>query len=79
MIARYQFYNAFLQGQFRDSDVVFTYSDLEPLIGEAWVGVTKTFKSGLEVSFSLRSSTREVKGFDDHTPVWGSVILRRVF
>ncbi|GMR03942.1 MAG: lipid A deacylase LpxR family protein [Gammaproteobacteria bacterium] len=78
-IGRYQFYNAFLQGQFRGSDVEFTHSDLEPLIGEAWVGVTKTLKSGLEVSFSLRSRSREVKGFDGPTPVWGSVTLRRVF
>lgn len=76
---RYQLYNAFLQGQFRDSDVVFSRSDLNPLIGEAWIGVTKELDSGLDVSFSLRARSRAVKTIDSSAPVWGSVILRRAF
>jgi hypothetical protein len=78
-MVRYQLFNAFLQGQFRGSDVEFAHSDLEPLIGEAWVGVTKTLKTGLEVSLLLRIRSRGVKGFEGPAPVWGSMILRRAF
>ena len=31
-------YNAFLQGQFRDSEVRYSY-EVEPLLAEAWIGV----------------------------------------
>ena len=32
-------YNAFLQGQFRHSDVRYSYDEIEPLVAEAWIGV----------------------------------------
>jgi len=37
---RARLYNALLQGQFRDSDLEYSYGDMRPLIGEACAGVT---------------------------------------
>ena len=72
---RYRLYNAILQGQFRDSDVEFSRSDLNPLVGEAWIGVTKELGNGLTVSFVFRARSRELKFVE--SPSWGGVILRR--
>lgn len=72
---RYRLYNAILQGQFRDSDVEFSRSDLNPLIGEAWIGVTKELGNGLQVSLVFRARSRELKV--GPSPSWGGVIPRR--
>lgn len=74
---RYRLYNAILQGQFRDSDVEFSRSDLNPLIARAWIGVTMELKSGLEVSFVVGASSRDLEDINNRNPVWSGVILRR--
>jgi len=74
---RYRLYNAILQGQFRDSDVEFSRSDLNPLVNEVWIGVTKELANRLQVSFVLRARSRELK--DISSTSWGGVILRRAF
>jgi hypothetical protein len=50
-------------------------SDLNPLIGEAWIGVTKELGNGLQVSLVFRARSRELKV--GPSPSWGGVIPRR--
>lgn len=76
---RYRFYNALLQGQFRDSAVTFDASELNPWIAEAWLGVTKRFDSGYKFSFVLRASTAELKIGEKRNPVWAGIIFGRNF
>lgn len=73
-----RFYNAFLQGQFRDSDFSYSYADLRPLIAEAWVGYTYAFKQGFRVSYVLRAQSSEIKhGDGDRNVVWGGLIFAK--
>ena len=75
--AKYRFYNAILQGQFRESIVTFNRSQLEPVIGEAWLGATKVFPSGQGVSIVYRVRTPEIKGPNRRYPSWFGLIYSR--
>lgn len=69
-------YNAFLQGQFRDSDVTFSAGELNPLTLEGWIGYTRAFTSGWRLSYVLRAQSSEVRrGPADRAEVWGGVIV----
>lgn len=71
-----RFYNAFLQGQFRDSDLTYSHADLRPLVAEAWAGYTYAFKQGYRVSYVLRAQSSEIKrGDGDRNVVWGGLIF----
>jgi hypothetical protein len=73
-----RFYNAFLQGQFRDSDFSYSYSDLRPLIAEAWAGYTYAFRQGYRVSYVLRAQSSEIKhGDGNRNVVWGGLIFAK--
>lgn len=73
-------YNAFLQGQFRDSEVSFDRDELHSLVVEAWLGYTLAFHEGWRVSYVLRGHSSEVKqGPADRNLVWGGLILSRTF
>ncbi len=73
-----RFYNAFLQGQFRDSDFSYSYSGLRPLIAEGWAGYTYAFRQGYRVSYVLRAQTSEIKhGDGDRNVVWGGLIFAK--
>jgi hypothetical protein len=73
-----RFYNAFLQGQFRDSDFSYSYSGLRPLIAEAWAGYTYAFKQGYRVSYVLRAQSSEIKrGDGNRSVVWGGLIFAK--
>lgn len=76
---KYRFYNAVLQGQFRDSAVTFDRSDLEHVITEVWIGVTKDFSGGLSGSLFIRGRTEEIKGPNKRRPVWGGIILSKAY
>lgn len=77
---RARLYNAFLQGQFRDSAVVFDSDQLNSEIFEAWIGYTHGFRSGLRVSYVLRGQTSEVKeGLADRNLIWGSLTVSKSF
>ncbi|AKE52053.1 lipid A deacylase LpxR family protein [Kangiella geojedonensis] len=68
-------YNSFLQGQFRHSDVTFSGSELEHLIGEAWVGVTKQVEN-YRVSYVVRYQTNEIKdGVGSRNSLWAGVTV----
>ena len=73
-------YNAFLQGQFRDSVFELSSDEINPVVGEAWLGVTKELSSGFRVSYVLRHQTSEVNtGLSDRSLTWGAFILTHVF
>ncbi|MCU7906884.1 MAG: lipid A deacylase LpxR family protein [Candidatus Thiodiazotropha sp. (ex Epidulcina cf. delphinae)] len=74
---KYRLYNAILQGQFRDSAVTFDRDDLEPLLLEGWLGITKTFSDGLGISFVMRKQTNEIKGPGRDDPFWVGLIISR--
>lgn len=73
---RARLYNAFLQGQFRHSEVTFSADQLNPLILEGWIGYTWAFRSGWRMSYVLRSQSSEIRnGPADRTETWGGVII----
>ena len=66
-------YNAFLQGQFRHSDVRHNSSNVEPFIAEAWMGFTSQVGKA-ELSYTLNYQTREVRnGPAARDYAWGAV------
>lgn len=54
-------YNAFLQGQFRDSAVTYSSNEVEPLVYEGWLGLGCEFKSGIRLSYVVRHQSSELK------------------
>lgn len=71
-------YNAFLQGQFRDSAVSYDHNQLNPLLVEAWAGYTFAFKQGYRISYVLRGHSSEIKsGAGDRNLLWGGIIIAR--
>lgn len=66
-------YNAFLQGQFRHSEVRHSSSNVEPLVAEAWMGFTSQVGK-TEFSYTLNYQTREVReGPAARDYAWGAV------
>ncbi len=76
---KYRFYNAILQGQFRDSVVTFSSDQLESVIYEGWTGITREFGTGLNVSFFVRGRTAEIKGPNARKPLWGGFIFSKSY
>ena len=71
-------YNAFLQGQFRDSVHTLSYSELRPVIAEAWLGYTLTIGQEYRVSYVVRAQTSEIRaGEGDRAHVWGGFVVSR--
>lgn len=58
---RARFYDALLQGQFRHSDVAYSYAQLEHALREAWIGAEIVFRDKLTVAYVLRRQSRELK------------------
>ncbi len=73
-------YNAFLQGQFRDSRHHFSHDELRPLIAEVWAGYTHAFDSGWRLSYTVRGQSSELEtGTGDRSAVWGGVVVSQAF
>jgi hypothetical protein len=73
-------YNAFLPGQFRDSDVRYSYSEIEPIVGHAWVGVMTQLLPNTELSYALHYQTAELRDGDaSRNTFWGGVQLAHSF
>lgn len=71
-------YNAFLQGQFRDSTVTYAQHQLRPWLVEAWAGYTLAFKNGYRISYLIRGHSSEIKqGYGDRNLLWGGIIVAR--
>lgn len=74
---RQRFYNAFLEGQFRDSEVTFDRSELDSTLGEVTLGVTLGLRNGFRVTAAVRARERELEEGEGIDPVWGSLIVSR--
>jgi hypothetical protein len=73
-------YNAFLQGQFRHSDVTYTSSEVEPLLAEAWIGVVTQILEQTQLSYALHYQTAELRdGPASRDALWGAVQLTHAF
>jgi len=71
-------YNAFLQGQFRDSAVEVATDRVERLIGEAWAGVTWQISQEYRVGYVVRYQTREIKdGPASRNLLWAGLVFSR--
>ncbi len=73
-------YNAFLQGQFRDSAYELDYNQLRSIILEGWVGLTLDLSRRLRLNYGHRFRTSETKvGISDRSFDWGSISLAYFF
>jgi hypothetical protein len=73
-------YNAFLQGQFRHSDLTYGEGDLNPLLGEIWAGVEWRTASGWAVQYLARWQSAELRsGVGSRSFLWGSVEIAKAF
>jgi hypothetical protein len=69
-------YNAFLQGQFRESAVTFSSSELNHMLVDGWLGYTWATAGNWRFSYVLRAQSAEVRsGPANHTETWGGIIL----
>lgn len=71
-------YNAFLQGQFRDSERTYNSDELRLIVFEMWLGYTHEFANGYYINYALRSHTSEIKdGVGDRNMIWGGILIGR--
>lgn len=71
-------YNAFLQGQFRDSAVSYEHHQLRPVLLEVWAGYTFAFRQGYRISYVIRGHSSEIEtGAGNRNLVWGGIIIAR--
>ena len=76
---RLRAYNVLLQGQFRESNVTYSYSELNPLIGEIWLGAAAAFSNGWQTSFIVRARTKEFDARQATSHIWGGLTISRSF
>lgn len=75
---RVRVYDAFLEGQFRHSDLRYSASDLHPLLLDAWLGAQWTLPNGLVVRYLARFQTPELRhGLGARNLIWGSLEIAR--
>ena len=80
MRAKARAYNAFLQGQFRHSDLTYGERDLNPVLGEAWAGVEFRNSSGWAIQYLARWQSAELRrGVGSRSFLWGSVEIAKSF
>lgn len=73
-------YNAFLQGQFRNSDVRLSGSELEPILMQAWIGFVTEVLDRTQLSYTLNYQSAEIRRGDAaRDALWGSVQVSRSF
>ena len=68
-------YNALLQGQFRHSEVTVSSDDLERLVAEYWLGVTKEFARKYSASIFVRAHSDEFKGPNARHAAWAGMVF----
>ncbi|MEM9290695.1 MAG: lipid A deacylase LpxR family protein [Acidobacteriota bacterium] len=77
---RARFYNAFLQGQFRDSPLTYNRSELREMLGEITAGFVVELPHRWSVSYVIRVQTSEIaQGEADRISTWGSLVVTRAF
>lgn len=69
-------YNAFLEGQVRDSAHTFRNSQLRPIIAELWAGYTFSMFESTKFSYVFRAHSSEIRsGTGDRNLMWGGFVL----
>ncbi|MDE2462386.1 MAG: DUF2219 family protein, partial [Alphaproteobacteria bacterium] len=77
---RARLYNAFLQGQFRHSDLRYPISQVNPLLAEVWAGLEYRSASGLAIRYLVRWQSAELRsGIGSRALLWGNVELTASF
>jgi hypothetical protein len=74
---RLRAYNALLQGQFRDSQVTYSFSELNPLITEVKLGVGASFANGWQSGLEIRGRTKEFDAEQSRNHVWGGITVTK--
>lgn len=75
---RVRAYNAFLQGQFRESKVELDYGRIESWSVDAWLGVTWQASDEYRIGYVLRYQTKELKDeLERRDLIWAGLILSR--
>lgn len=73
-------YNAFLQGQLRDSAVEYSYGEIEPVVAQAWIGVVTQVLDQTQLSYTLNFQSAELRdGEGARSSLWGAVQVAHVF
>ncbi|CAA0122016.1 Uncharacterised protein [BD1-7 clade bacterium] len=73
-------YNAFLQGQFRDSEVSYDFNEIRHFIVESWLGYTHVFDDNFQFSYALRYESAELKtSRGDRSQLWGGLVFSHTF
>jgi len=73
-------YDAFLQGQFRHSDLRYSEGEVNPVLEEAWAGVEFRTASGLELRYIARWQSPELRrGIGSRSILWGSFEVAKSF
>lgn len=71
-------YNAFLQGQFKESSVTYDSDEINHVLVETWLGYTLALTNGYSFTYSIRGHTSELKkGKGDRNVIWGGVLISR--
>lgn len=71
-------YNAFLEGQFKDSTFTYDSDEINRGIVEAWLGYTLALSNGYSFTYSIRGHTSELKhGTGNRDVLWGGVLISR--
>jgi hypothetical protein len=78
--AKLRVYNAFLQGQFRHSDLTYGASDVNKTLAEVWLGVEWRTASGWAVQYRARWESPELRwGPGSRSFTWGSIEISKSF
>ncbi len=78
--AKLRAYNAFLQGQFRHSDLTYGEGDLNQAIAEVWAGVEWRTSSGWALQYLARWESPELRrGSGSRSFTWGSIEVSKSF
>jgi hypothetical protein len=77
---RGRLYDSFLQGQFRHSDVAYGSSEIEHVLGEAWLGLDVFLDNRLRLSYVVRRQSKELKaGEGSRAFTWAGLTISRGF
>lgn len=75
---KYRAYNAFLEGQFKDSALTYDDNEINRGIAEAWLGYTAALSNGYSFTYSIRGHTSEInRGIGDRSVIWGGILISR--
>jgi Uncharacterized protein conserved in bacteria (DUF2219) len=73
-------YNAFLQGQFRHSDLTYREGDVNKMLAEVWAGIEWRTASGWALQYLARWESPELRGGSgSRSFTWGSIEISKSF